>query len=512
MDISRFDAFMPHGMCYMWQWDMVLLQVGSDLLIALAYFSIPAAMIVLLRNRPDMPRGIFKLFVSFIMLCGITHLIGVVVVWQPIYLIQGIAKLATAIVSIITAVVLWPLIPKAIAMPSVNDLEARNAKIDALNKRLQERLESLSTLAGGVSHEFNNLLTVIYGNVELLQDDITSAEDQEKLRAIKTASRRCTDICSKMLAYSGNGHFVLEEFDLGNFIESSTIHVSDKCSLTMQIQKNLPPIMGSPKQVKQVLNTLIENAHEAVDEKTGKAGNIGITVGKAELSSADIAEAAFETDAKPGPYVFLEVSDDGIGMDSSIMERVFDPYFSTKFTGRGLGMAAVQGIVRGHDGCLFLQSSIGNGSLVRVAFPAAQASSEQYQAPRNPQPQLVLVVDDEEPLLQIARNYLEEMGLQVLTAKNADEAIEMVKQYGHQIDAVIVDYLMPEVTGLQLLERMSDLLYADKYLTSGFTRGEIGDPDIRSQLTGFIAKPFSREDIQALFGGERQQEKKTPIN
>lgn len=496
---ARFDAFMPHGMCYMWQWDMLLLQVGSDLLIALAYFSIPAALLILSRGRPDLPRGIVRLFVAFIMLCGVTHLIGVIVVWEPIYLVQGLAKLATAIVSMITAIKLWPLIPKIIAMPSVQDLEARNAEIDSLNNRLKERLESLSTLAGGVSHEFNNLLTVISGNVELLQDDHNTPEDQQKLFAIATASRRCGDICSKMLAYSGKGHFVLEEFDLGYFIENSSLTVPDNCDLHLQIQKNLAPIMASQQQVKQLLQTLTDNAAEAIEGDNKESGTITVSVMQQEFTKADLAEMAFESNASPGNYVVLEVRDNGTGMDESVMKRVFDPYYSTKFTGRGLGMAAAQGIVRGHDAALFISSTLGKGSSVRIAFPVAGASSEQYREPDCANPTTALIVDDEEPVLELAKSYLEEIGMRVLVARDSTEAMRLAEQHGKDIDVLILDYLMPGETGLEVLDKISKVIDVDTYLSSGFTRGEIFDPDIRKLLTGFIAKPFTRSELQSLF-------------
>ncbi|MCB1691508.1 MAG: histidine kinase, partial [Pseudomonadales bacterium] len=171
-ELFDFSRFMPHGMCFLWRPDLLVLQVGSDALIALAYFSIPAAMIVLLRKRPDVPRGILGLFSAFILLCGFTHLASIVVIWYPAYVIEGLIKLATAIVSVTTAVYLWPLIPRALAVPSVAAMEQRNHEIEELNRKLQQRIDSLSTLAGGVSHEFNNLLTVIKGHAQLLETDI----------------------------------------------------------------------------------------------------------------------------------------------------------------------------------------------------------------------------------------------------------------------------------------------------------------------------------------------------
>jgi len=263
--MSQFDAFMPHGMCYMWRWDMLLLQVGSDLLIALAYFSIPAALVVLMRRRPDLPRGIIRLFVAFITFCGITHLIGAIVVWEPIYLIQGLAKLATAAISIATAIALWPLVPKITATPTIEQLEARNREIAELNARLESRLNSLTTLAGGVSHDFNNMLTVISGNVELLRIDTPDSEQQRKLDSISTAAQRCAEICRKMLAYSGSGHFVMEQCDLVEIIHNTELSVPENCQLEVEVETDLPPMLGSTRQLRELLNAMVSNAVEAID-------------------------------------------------------------------------------------------------------------------------------------------------------------------------------------------------------------------------------------------------------
>lgn len=499
MGLNRFDAFMPHGMCYMWRWDILLLHVGSDILIAIAYFSIPAALFVLIRNRPDIPRGIIKLFVAFILLCGITHLINVVVVWHPFYFIQGLAKLATAGISLITAIVLWPFIPKIIAMPSVKDLEVRNQKIDALNKRLELRLESLETLAGGVSHEFNNLLTIISGNAELLEKHVSDVSDRKKLSSIQDAAHRSADICSKMMAFSGSGHFVMEEINITEFLHSQDFPRSPDIKTQLSTPSVLPAIQGSPSQFKQMLNTLLSNSQEAIEEAGHQDGIIKVSARQESLSEEDLRKCEFEHHCKAGDYVILELEDNGIGVSDETREHMFEPYYTTKFTGRGLGLAALQGIVRGHNACLFVDSDGKTGCKISIAFPLITASATTYNIAKCPHPSLVLIVDDEESVLEVARAYLEELGINVLTASNSEQAISLANEHRNSIDVLILDYLMPDETGLQLLDKISRVIDVDTYLTSGFTRGEISDPDIHSLLTGFIPKPFSKADFIKLF-------------
>jgi CheY-like chemotaxis protein len=257
--------------------------------------------------------------------------------------------------------------------------------------------------------------------------------------------------------------------------------------------------------MQQLLETLVENAGEAIADKATADGEIEITVTQTLLTESDLADAQFETNARPGSYVVLEVSDNGSGMEEELIPRIFDPYFSTRFTGRGLGLAAVQGIVRGHDACLFLGTAVGQGTKIRIAFPAADASTEQYRSPKFPHPDKVLIVDDESPVLDVARNYLEEIGINVLTADTANKALELVERHGNSIEVMILDYLMPDKTGLELLDKIAQEIEVDTYLTSGFSRGEISDPDIRCLLTGFIAKPFNREELQGLFKSDQTQ-------
>ncbi|MEX0964393.1 MAG: ATP-binding protein [Pseudohongiellaceae bacterium] len=500
---GQFTEFMPHGMCYMWRWDMLILHVGSDLFIALAYFSIPAAMFVLLHNRPDIPRGIFMLFIAFITLCGLTHLTSIVVTWVPLYALEGVFKLATAIVSVITAVVLWPLIPKVIAMPSPTDLQQRNEQIKELNQKLEQRIGSLSTLAGGVAHDFNNLLTIIGGNAQLLASGSHDERESRSLAAIANAAQRAENLCRQMLAYSGRGHFLLNEVQLNRFLESIELHVAEHCQLRYSLGTSLHTISASEEQLEQLLQDVYNNAVEASTDGVSREGEITISTYNKELNQEQLIQAAIAHEAQAGEFVVLEVKDNGVGMTKEVAERLFDPYFSTKFSGRGLGLAAVEGIVRGHHGCLFVESSPQNGTTIQIAFPAIISETTQYRQPVNVKPKTVLVVDDEEEILRLASSYLEKLDIKVFTAADAESAMRLAEQHKDEIDAVILDYMMPDMTGVELLGRISKIITVDTYLSSGYSRGEIGDPDVRKLLTGFIAKPFSFEDYATIFGGQR---------
>lgn len=497
-----FSAFMPHGACYLWRQDLLLLHVGSDLLIGLAYFSIPAALLVFLKRRRDIPfSGIFKLFVAFILACGVTHLFSIVVVWHPAYGIEGLLKLLTAAVSITTAIALWPLIPKAVALPSPAMLQARNDQIEALNEQLNTRIDSMSTLAGGVAHDFNNLLTVIRGNAELLETADDSASDNEQVAAIIKASDRATELCRQMLAYSGKGHFMLAEVDLNEVIRNADLPKKPGIDINYSLSERIGHISAATEQIEQLFKDLLYNAVEAIEENDQGTGVITVSTRSRVLDADDLNKSAFQHYAEPGDFVLLEISDNGIGMHPDTVNRMFAPFYSTKFTGRGLGLSAVQGIVRGHEGCLFVDTEPRYGTTISIAFPVIKSVPASRRAPppdRGEKP-LVLVVDDETGILELAENYLKRLQFDVITTSDPSAVTPLVKQHGKRLHAVILDYLMPQITGREVLQEIRKISDVAVYLTSGFSRGEINDAYLREQTTGFIAKPFVFSDIQEIF-------------
>jgi signal transduction histidine kinase len=241
-----------------------------------------------------------------------------------------------------------------------------------LDRRVQEqqKLESLSVLAGGVAHDFNNLLTGILGNADLLS---MSAAENPALRksadAIVIGAQRAADLVSKILAYAGEGRAISELVDLDELIREMLdllqASVARHCTLEYIGAGPLPRVRVDPTQLRQVVLNLIANASEAVDDE----GRITVSGGSEKLTAVTLADMTFSTDATPGRFAYVEVKDNGPGMDAATMTRIFDPFFSTKQTGRGLGLAAVQGIVRSHKGALRVASAPGNGTTFKVWFP-----------------------------------------------------------------------------------------------------------------------------------------------
>lgn len=489
----------PTGEGLLWRPVLVSLQVGSDLLTAVSCFVIGGAIIVFLRKRSDVPGAIARLFFAVILLLGLTRLTSALVVWYPGYWLETIVKLVAGLASATMAVMLWPLIPKITRLPSRAELTQRNRQIEDHNHRLQQRVDSLGALAGGISHDFNNLLTVIKGHAQLLAQSADLSNAGESVDAISTAADRAASVCQQMLAYSGRGQFSLEETNLNDIIDKLHLPHAPQIDFNYSLSAQLHPVNVSREQIQQLLDCLCTNAIEAIGDSSEHKGTVSIRTCNANLRRAQLDKAVFLHDMEPGDAVVLEVRDNGAGMSPQVLERLFEPYYSTKFTGRGLGMAAVQGIVRGHHGCMFIDTAPAKGTTVTVVMPTARVETATYRTPRVRYPTTVLLVDDEPELLSLAREYLTSLGITALATTDPGEALRLARHHRDRLDAVIVDFLLPYTTGSELLAKITEICQVDAYLTSGYTRGEVDDPVLRKLLTGFIAKPFALEDFRELF-------------
>jgi PAS domain S-box-containing protein len=257
----------------------------------------------------------------------------------------------------------------------VHDVSRRRrneAERYALERRMQEqqRTESLMVLAGGVAHDFNNLLTGILGNADLLSIQSPPESGQRRAaEAIVIGAQRAADLVSKMLAYSGGGRVVAERVDLDflvrEMVDLLQASVARHCTLIYKSPGALPLVETDPTQIRQVVLNLIINATEAVDED----GVVTVETGEETLDTNTLKMMRYGSDETPGRYVFIDVVDNGHGMDEETLSRMFDPFYSTKETGRGLGMAAVRGIVRSHHAALRVTSAVGQGTRFRVWFP-----------------------------------------------------------------------------------------------------------------------------------------------
>ena len=361
-----------------------------------------------------------------------------------------------------------------------------------------QKLESLGILAGGIAHDFNNLLMGILGNASLALTEVhESSPARENLEQIEKSAYRAAELCKQMLAYSGRGKFVVESINLSVLIEEMVklleISISKKAILKLDLLKDIPNIDADPTQIRQILMNLVINASEAIGDKPGV---ITITSGTTKCDR-NYLENIFIDDTLPeGLYAYLEVSDSGCGMDQETMKKIFDPFYTTKFTGRGLGLAAVLGIVRGHKGTIKVYSEPNKGTSFKVLLPCSEKvpnklkTNIKHEEPLN-DTGTILIIDDEETVCKVAKQMLEALGYDVLTAINGMKGVEIFEKKSNEIKLVLLDMTMPfmdgEETFRELKKIKKDLCVI---LTSGYNEQEATSKFIGKGLAGFIQKPF----------------------
>jgi PAS domain S-box-containing protein len=376
-----------------------------------------------------------------------------------------------------------------------------------------QKLESLGVLAGGIAHDFNNILMGVSANADLLlKGSDSDPETRECLAEIVSASKRAAELCRQMLGYSGKGKFVTDSVDLSKVIRDMgdllEISVTKKASIKYQLSNVLPSIDADAAQLGQVAINLVTNAAEALDKDEGE---IILTTNMTYLDHSYVPQSYLPFSPQAGPYVTLEVTDNGCGMNEQTKTKVFDPFFSTKFIGRGLGLPAVLGIVRGHNGVVEVFSEKDKGSTFRVMFPASNRKAVlKENIPMSSQDWrgsgLILLVDDEPTVIRAGARMLKRMGFDVITAEDGAAAVEIVKHRAEDISLVILDQTMPRMSGSQAFREISKIATRLRVIiSSGYSEMEIASDLIPGGLSGFLPKPYDlgqlRSKLQTLFEG-----------
>jgi PAS domain S-box-containing protein len=368
-----------------------------------------------------------------------------------------------------------------------------------------QKLESLGILAGGIAHDFNNLLTAILGHANLaLMDLAPESPARDSLREIDKASGRAAELCRQMLAYAGKGRFVVEPINLSRLIEELAhllqVSISKKVLLRCQLAGELPEIDADAAQMRQVAMNLVINAAESIGDTEGV---IAISTGVMECGREYLRSSQLVEPPAPGRYVFLEVTDTGCGMDAETLGRIFDPFFTTKFAGRGLGLAAVLGIVRSHRGTLKVESERGRGTTFRVLFPAGAGAAAPAEPGARQLPWrgtgTILLVDDEEPVRNVAGRMLERCGFTVLCAGDGLEAVELFRAHASEIVCVLLDLAMPRMDGEETCRELRRIRPDVRVvLASGYSDQEIAQRFVDAGLSGFIEKPYRFDALGAV--------------
>ena len=376
--------------------------------------------------------------------------------------------------------------------------------------RQTQKLESLGVLAGGIAHDFNNLLMAVLGHAELALKEISPmSAARGSLTEIATAARRAADLCRQMLAYAGKSSFALERVGLRDLVEEMAhllkTAISKKAILNLNLERGLPPIQADPSQIRQIVMNLIINASEAIGDRSGV---ITVSVGATRCDEEYLRKTELREDLAPGLYVHLEVSDTGSGMDAQTRARIFEPFFSTKFTGRGLGLAAVLGIVRAHKGALKVYSEPGKGTTFKILFPALE--NDENGARTDDSSPLsdwrgtgtILLVDDEESLLALGARMLEHLGFTVLTAADGLQAVDLYRERGKGIDLVLMDLTMPHMDGAEAFGELRRLNPQVRIvLASGYSHEDVASRFAGKGLDGVLQKPYTLLKLREALAG-----------
>jgi signal transduction histidine kinase len=490
--LSAFFAgeYAPHGYCLLWHPGLVWTHVISDTLIAAAYFSIPIALVTFVRRRPDVEFGrMFWLFALFILSCGMTHIMGMWNLWNGDYALEAVIKAITAAASVPTAILLWPLLPKMLAIPSPSMLQRKNdelaealadrdrlldeLKAEADQRRRAEaalvqanKMEAVGQLTGGIAHDFNNLLQAISGNLEL----ITLAPDKpEKVSRwaanAAQATERGTKLTGQLLTFSRRQRLEARNVDIGGLIGGMTEllrnSVGPTVDLTVEAAADLGTVSSDPTQLELAILNLAINARDAMPS----GGPLKV-----------LAE-------RRGDQIAISVIDCGVGMPPEVVERALEPFFTTKGPGRGtgLGLSMVYGVAASAGGELTIDSRVGEGTTITMLLPriADASASAQKVMPEgagsaSAHASHILLVDDDPEVRSALADMLRSHGHRVTEAANGPQALLELER--SDIRLMLLDFAMPGMNGAELAAQALDLEPKVKLLfLTGFSDSEAID-------------------------------------
>ena len=370
-------------------------------------------------------------------------------------------------------------------------------RISELEEQLQQvqKMESIGTLTGGIAHDFNNILGVNSLCIYLLKRRL--GEDQESadiLDDMEKSTRRAADLVDQILTFSRKGVQERQEICIGPIVKETLKMLRATITTSIEIKHNISQtsnVMADPTQLHQIILNFCTNAFHAMQEAGGTM--------EVDLQDVNVTPdfASDHIDLRPGPYVKLLVSDTGSGMDALTISRIFEPYFTTKERGTGLGLSVTHGIVKSYGGAILVSSELSRGTTFQIFFPVAETHSKQeceVEETLIQGTERILFVDDEKSIVSMGKMILEDMGYKVTGVTDSLEALEIFRENGNKFDVVFTDMNMPKMTGLKLAQEISKVQPdIPIILSTGFSEGITEEGIKRYGINELIMKPFSPE-------------------
>ncbi len=365
-----------------------------------------------------------------------------------------------------------------------------------------QKFESLGVLAGGVAHDFNNILTSIIGNVELaIEDAPADSPLLESVEEIQTAAYRAHDLCKQMLSYSGGGKFFTRRVDLSEIVEGMSklfkTVVTKEADLRFELSKTPLMVNVDISQIRQAILSVVVNSSEAIVQGGG-GGVISVSTGIIECCINNVKENCTVVGISGGLYAYVKVEDTGAGMDTATQSKVYDPFFSTKSAGRGLGMSVAMGIARSHDGGMKLDSREGEGTRVSFLLPMVDESSAECGSDSR-RAKIILFVDSEDQVRRLGEKMINKLGYLTVTAKSPKDALEMFREQADKMSLIFLNLQETDEEVEQLIGEFRRIKGDIRIvLISGYSEADMGERLSGARSTGFMKKPFQISELKRV--------------
>ncbi|MGY3619376.1 ATP-binding protein [Bradyrhizobium sp. USDA 10063] len=517
----------PHGACLLWKLELIWLNAVSDAMLAGAFFTTAFVLgFFVWRRRDIMFRSVFWAFALFAGVCGVTRLLSIVTLWVPAYHIEGLTKGLLALISVGITAALLLLLPRILVLPSRMQLQQAYAALEeeirqrrtaeAMVKRFQEieaneaqvrqaqKMEAVGQLTGGVAHDFNNILTVITGTIEILADAVKDRPHLVQItQMISAAASRGADLTQHLLAFARQQPLQPRSTDINALvIESARLlrpTLGEQIEIDSMLVHDCAPALIDPSQLSTALLNLALNARDAMPN----GGKLTLETKNVVL---DENYARMNSEVKPGNYVMIAVSDTGKGIPDNLLDKVFEPFFTTKDVGKGsgLGLSMVYGFVKQSNGHIKIYSEQGHGTTVKLYLPQAAGivdapATETTISVGGHGDETILIVEDDALVREYVVTQISRFGYHTLAASNAAEGLAIIDG-AERIDLLFTDVIIPGgMNGSQLATEALKRRPGLKVLyTSGYTENAIVHHGRLEPGVLLLPKPYLSSDLARM--------------